>query len=226
MSLLEQNDDEFFVRQSPFKLEEVVHIAVFLKHVLLRFYFGSSPVASGSAHAQEFATSNNSSPVSMDTRNEEEEDEDEDASVSPSRAQKMGKEARLQNRLQFRATSLFQQLRGRQARRSFSPKETWLMGAISGAGFTEDIYRNVPRANALLREVPFVLPFDDRVKIFYHKIEQDRQKQAEMGISFAHGRGHRITIRRDNVLIDGFEVCRLFSLSFGLSINCWFPWLQ
>jgi hypothetical protein len=69
------------------------------------------------------------------------------------------------------------------------------------------------RSAALVNAIPFVLPFGDRVKLLYAHIELDKRRLRGSGVQFDHGLGRRITIRRATVLEDGFEAL------FGLSSN-------
>jgi len=69
------------------------------------------------------------------------------------------------------------------------------------------------RSSSLVHSIPFVLPFADRVKLLYAHIELDKQRLRGSGVQFEHGLGRRINIRRASVLDDGFEAL------FGLSGN-------
>ena len=68
------------------------------------------------------------------------------------------------------------------------------------------------RAVALLRDVPFLIGFHERVRIFYARIAADKDKWRQRGrgpngmpIQFDHGRGVRVNIRRKQILADGFN---------------------
>eukprot|EP00456_Euglypha_rotunda_P054982 TRINITY_DN44584_c0_g1_i3.p1 TRINITY_DN44584_c0_g1~~TRINITY_DN44584_c0_g1_i3.p1 ORF type:complete len:177 (-),score=25.02 TRINITY_DN44584_c0_g1_i3:12-476(-) len=62
------------------------------------------------------------------------------------------------------------------------------------------------RGAILLQKIPFVVPFDDRVKIFYQLIEYDKMELKKRGaMDFERGMGIRASIRRKRVLTDGFR---------------------
>jgi len=62
------------------------------------------------------------------------------------------------------------------------------------------------RGKRVLKNIPFCLTFEDRVKLFYHYIQTDKREFASdhsqnvPGFPFARGHGQHITIRRNLVL--------------------------
>jgi hypothetical protein len=193
--LLIQDDEEFFVRQYPFPLTpDISSMVICLKTLLYHLFW---------------------------------------AAYSPT-----GISARLRERF----SKLFVQLRDRQSRRPFLSQDTWLFSSedsqfipiqlvqqelqaeeqmkedilltTADMGGAEDRILPPPgRSSSLVNSIPFVLSFSDRVKLLYAHIELDKQRVRGGGIQFDHGLGRRVTIRRNNILEDGFE-----SL-YGLSSN-------
>lgn len=110
-------------------------------------------------------------------------------------------------------TATFQQLRHRQARRKFCDAELWLMKRLppdlqivmtrdSSVDGTSSVAARMAR---ILKDIPFVLSFEQRVDLFYRCIEVDKGRAAEGGIPFDAGRGTPVRIRRSQVLQDGFS---------------------
>lgn len=105
------------------------------------------------------------------------------------------------------ATQLFKQLRVRQSRKQFCDPDIWMMPAISFNIFQNDLESKqiTPRAPTILRQVPFVLTFQQRVHLLYKFIGDDRKHMDGIGVHFQHGTGVGIRVRRDRMLMDGFD---------------------
>ena len=177
------DDNEFHVQQKPFSLESAAEMVSILKVLLYHLYW------SGFSH---------------------------DATPA---------------RLRQRFTRLFCQLRDRQSRRPFMPPDDWLFTHAFNSIPIETVRSELAaeealaeevgvdnastllsgRASSLIRNIPFVLPFADRVKLFYSHIQQDKQRLRAGGVQFDHGMGRHVRIRRSTVLEDGFE--SLYGLS-------------
>jgi len=110
------------------------------------------------------------------------------------------------NRLRKPVTRLFQQLRERHSRKPFCHNDAWLIQHIS---LGHDAKLGSGTTALVLEEVPFVIPFDRRVELFYHFIEEDKKAWANgdfgQRLSFMHGTGAHVLIRRNRVLVDGFQ---------------------
>lgn len=156
----------------------------------------------------------------------------------------------LSQRLRSTLATLFSMLRDRQARKPFCSAKLWLLHAdvLPSEQFAAELrsyssstspfdgdYRmshnasplapssstSGERAAALLSELPFCLPFSDRVALFYDFVKEDKQNFYQQ--SAANMRGGRVPwleededfgwnqpsitvkIRRDRVLEDGFD---------------------
>jgi hypothetical protein len=97
-------------------------------------------------------------------------------------------------RLRQNICRLFQQLRDRYSRREFTATQNWLMTDIALDIFEKelneadkmqlepnlsgDLSCSMRRVVAILNDLPFVLPFDARVRLFYSYMDRD-QKQLE-----------------------------------------------
>eukprot|EP01083_Nonionella_stella_P071473 191988_1 len=110
--------------------------------------------------------------------------------------------------LRAAASGVFRQLRMRQARRRFCDTSVWRMSDIDVAILESENRNGIARSVALLRDIPFVLPFEDRVRLFYVLIDEDREacRDGVYGtpISFRPGLVAPATIRRGHVLEDGY----------------------
>ena len=136
-------------------------------------------------------------------------------------------------RLRHRFHTLFHSLRQRQSRKSFLASEDWLylstapnrMGipiqvlqAELSAEYEmrremseeeESAYqRNIPlsRVRAILTDIPFALPFQDRLYLLYQLVDLDKTYHRQHhNVNFDPGLGVRIRIRRKFVLEDAFR---------------------
>lgn len=192
-------DDEDFFANKPLQLSEVADMVRFLKQLLFAFFWTDYQLSSNEA-------SSPLPPSLVSTRSEAKEmDEQEEVVVSGFMRVPSGT-SKGPSRLAKRATALFRQLRDRQARRSFCQPHDWLMSSIPVLIFQDEFDRGTVRAGNLIREIPFVLSFNDRVTLFYAKIEQDKRDSG----AYDHGLygGHnsvKATIRREHLMQDGYE---------------------
>lgn len=99
------------------------------------------------------------------------------------------------------ASETFRQLRVRQSRRQFCDPNVWIMKLpVLGSAPQQG-----PRVKRLLRDIPFVLTFSQRVQILYQFIREDRKRLDGAGVNFGRGTGFGVRVRRGRVLRDGFE---------------------
>jgi ubiquitin-protein ligase E3 C len=224
--LLILDDEEFFVKEKPFPVAEAAVMVQFFKSLLYKFYWeedasslqpsanssfsgaARSGLTAGSALLAEEVVP--SSRPAMD----EDDDEEEDYRAKVRITKVSG---RAPSRLQVRVSSTFKHLRDRHARRPFCPPETWLMH-IPRPLLLAEISRRTSRSLQLLREIPFVIPFDDRVQVLFDNIELDRENlrgvpSEPSEFDFGHG-SVRVTIRRPHILEDAFD--KLFRLGVRL----------
>eukprot|EP01112_Ceratiomyxa_fruticulosa_P021043 TRINITY_DN7326_c0_g1_i2.p1 TRINITY_DN7326_c0_g1~~TRINITY_DN7326_c0_g1_i2.p1 ORF type:complete len:401 (+),score=65.54 TRINITY_DN7326_c0_g1_i2:900-2102(+) len=100
-------------------------------------------------------------------------------------------------------TTLLKELYDRNARRSFVPPHIWTVednyqAAMRGLGGEIDLQN--PKISLILQHLPFVIPFQERVKIFRKFIEEDKRS---MRVDPFYG-GFRVTIRRNYIFEDAF----------------------
>ncbi|RHZ57890.1 hypothetical protein Glove_382g38 [Diversispora epigaea] len=119
------------------------------------------------------------------------------------------------------ATKLLRQIHARDSRRRFTAPDHWLMISESEmATFAKtvvaedlELEKNQDGVNidkrqlisisprlGILYNIPFVIPFDERVKIFRNFVRNDRERIHD---GFFEPR-RRVTIRRNNIFEDGF----------------------
>jgi hypothetical protein len=73
---------------------------------------------------------------------------------------------------------------------SGSAADAWVMGGISPAEFEDELLHSESgggtwRVTALLRELPFVLSFEQRVRLFYRHIQADKEEYMEQAMAQA-----------------------------------------
>ena len=117
------------------------------------------------------------------------------------------------------------------SRRSFCPADHWLIKKLDTEGFSSDAVaeeyslendpeqqqrRRQPSKTKLallsprlgvLNNIPFVIPFEQRVEIFRMFVQNDRSRN---NLDFFIRPASEVDIRRDNVFEDGFD--HLYSL--------------
>ena len=124
---------------------------------------------------------------------------------------------KLRVRLRSRIRAVLTLLRDRHSRRSFTSEATWIMQQLPFSVIEAEVKAAFPSANIpspvppsgvsrssrLFSALPFVFPFQARLRLFYERVEAHK---AELGHSvvFAAGRGLKATIRRSHLLEDGF----------------------
>lgn len=121
------------------------------------------------------------------------------------------------SQLRNTVTHLVQLIHARDARRSFCPKDHWLVKDLDNENFSRQVaaeeleLENEPERRqpskgrlaiisprlGVLNNIPFVIPFEQRVEIFRMFVANDRQDdfiRPQMGVA----------IRRTHVFEDGF----------------------
>ncbi|CAF2360541.1 unnamed protein product [Rotaria sp. Silwood2] len=129
---------------------------------------------------------------------------------------------------------LLQQLRSRDVRRQFCPREYWLtnqcplhldkiylspfaLGLSDPSLLSLDTYQNRDKTDAfpfsvnelrvltVLKQIPFVIPFDKRVQIFNMLIQQNKSEQQQGAEFLQNGSSINIRVRRGYIYEDAFE---------------------
>ncbi|RCI03085.1 hypothetical protein CU098_001743, partial [Rhizopus stolonifer] len=126
------------------------------------------------------------------------------------------------SQLRTSVTHLLQQIHMRDSRRSFCPTDHWLIPDLNTDNFSSaavaeefhlesDLQENLrmskgrlavisPRLG-LLNNIPFVVPFEQRVEIFRQFIQNDKQRN----LDDRFGARVNATIRRNHIFEDGFN---------------------
>merc|ERR1719461_2117729 len=119
--------------------------------------------------------------------------------------QKFEKDA---DRLRSTAGTVFAQLRERQSRSKFTDASLWMFPGFSGSGdlLTRELIEENGKARWIMTRIPFVVPFETRVAVFYEYIRRDKEHEQNMGnAQFGRGRGVKAQIRRKNLFEDGYQ---------------------
>ncbi|KAI9496944.1 hypothetical protein BDB00DRAFT_806117 [Zychaea mexicana] len=137
------------------------------------------------------------------------------------------------SQLRSTVTHVLQQIHRRDSRRSFCPIDHWLIKKLDSEGFSSDAVaeefslENDPEQQSrqpsktrlalisprlgVLNNIPFVIPFEQRVAIFRMFVQNDRQRNS---LDFYIRPAAEVTIRRDHVFEDGFT--HLYALGTDL----------
>lgn len=128
------------------------------------------------------------------------------------------------DKLRREAAVAFGQLRDRQSRRPFCPTDAFLMGDADLLNqFKVELFGSPSRGNGavlaasgmvfqraqvLLREVPILIPFAERVRVFYSCIEAEDRASA-------YPFGRAVRVRRDSLVEDAFDGLKMFTDSYS-----------
>ncbi|CAG8446325.1 9918_t:CDS:10 [Funneliformis caledonium] len=199
--LFTMGDDEFFdERKNPLRLSEIIKMSTCMKHVGFLIYWNR----------------NNSPPLKMDVRIES-------SCIDL-------------YYLRDIVTKLLRQIHARDSRRQFTPTDHWLMTSeIDMNVFVKIVVldeqdleydsddeacnldkmqiANISPRLGILYNIPFVIPFEERVKIFREFVQNDRERNINRADLFMQPRA-RVSIRRNSVFEDGFS--NLNALGSGL----------
>ncbi|KAI8140679.1 hypothetical protein BJV82DRAFT_622100 [Fennellomyces sp. T-0311] len=145
------------------------------------------------------------------------------------------------SQLRNTVTHVLQQIHTRDSRRTFCPADHWLIKKLDTEGFSSDAVaeefslENNPEQQSrqpsktrlalisprlgVLNNIPFVIPFEQRVEIFRMFVQNDRRRN---DLDHVLRPAAEVTIRRDHVFEDGFthlyalgpDLKRRISISF------------
>ncbi|MCD9644904.1 E3 ubiquitin-protein ligase upl6 [Datura stramonium] len=106
----------------------------------------------------------------------------------------------LQHRVCVVASELLSQLQDWNNRRQFTPPSEFHADGVNEYFIFQAMMENT-RANEILKQAPFLVPFTSRAKIFTSQLAAARERNGSQGL-FAR---HRFRIRRDHILEDAFN---------------------
>ncbi|KAJ8573968.1 hypothetical protein K7X08_010479 [Anisodus acutangulus] len=106
----------------------------------------------------------------------------------------------LQHRVCVVASELLSQLQDWNNRRQFTPPSEFHADGVNEYFISQAMMENT-RANDILKQAPFLVPFTSRAKIFTAQLAAARERNGSQGL-FAR---HRFRIRRDQILEDAFN---------------------
>jgi len=102
------------------------------------------------------------------------------------------------------ASAVFSDLRERQSRKKFCLAGEWLFPGLIGDGdiLMRELMQQDGRRRLIAKHIPFVIPFETRVKMFYTFIDLDKEHS---GAQIARGHGEKADIRRTHIFEDGYK---------------------
>ncbi|CAN4115282.1 unnamed protein product [Withania somnifera] len=106
----------------------------------------------------------------------------------------------LQHRVCVVASELLSQLQDWNNRRQFTPPSEFHADGVNEYFISQAMMENT-RANDILKQAPFLVPFTSRAKIFTSQLAAARERNGSQ-VLFAR---HRFRIRRDHILEDAFN---------------------
>ncbi|KAI6685132.1 hypothetical protein NL676_031045 [Syzygium grande] len=106
----------------------------------------------------------------------------------------------IKGRVSLVASELLSQLQDWNNRRQFAPSSDFHAGGVNEFFISQAAMENT-RANDILKQAPFLVPFTSRVKIFASQLAAYRQKHGSQSV-FPR---NRFRIRRDHILEDAYN---------------------
>ncbi|KAK4794782.1 hypothetical protein SAY86_012776 [Trapa natans] len=106
----------------------------------------------------------------------------------------------LQHKVIMEASQLLSQLLDWNSRRQFIPPSIFHADGINETFIAQAMLENT-RADDILRQAPFLIPFTSRVKIFTSQLASHRQRQGSQSLFTRN----RFRIRRDHILEDAYN---------------------
>ena len=167
--LTTQDDEEFFVKQVPFRLEEVVRMIAVLRDTASAMY------------------------LSADTEDKYMETSPEDVAAT--------------RHLLASMTHLLRRLSTRDSRRPFCDSSHWVSPgarANNESMVAAVVDTNDPKQSQwqrLCRNMPYAVPFENRVRIFHERVRRDRIERQ----GGPDDRGTVVRVRRDRLFEDALE---------------------
>lgn len=108
--------------------------------------------------------------------------------------------------------SLLLMLHSRDCRRSFTPKDHWLIKDIKSNAFMSDLSHNKALPVFLLQKLPHIIPHKERISLFRMLVRKDKEG---LGIpstaNHSLSRSTGINIHRRRIVEDGYRQLGLFS---------------
>jgi ubiquitin-protein ligase E3 B len=120
-----------------------------------------------------------------------------------------------ETRLMNAAHSLLMVLYEKDSRRSFSENNSqWVIKDLKASTIQAELSRNQPRAKAVMKRIPHVLPYKERVKILRELVIKDKQALGLVETAGVAPRPCYIQIHRSRFLEDAYsQLCQLTAAS-------------
>lgn len=96
-------------------------------------------------------------------------------------------------------------LYSRNSRRSFTPKDHWLIKEIKLSSFLKDLENNKKPAQLLLTKVPHIIPHKDRVLLFRKNVLKEKTVLGITDAACGSAPSTLITVHRLRIVEDGYE---------------------
>lgn len=96
-------------------------------------------------------------------------------------------------------------LYSRNSRRSFTPKDHWLIKEIKLSSFLKDLENNKKPAQLLLAKVPHIIPHKERVLLFRKNVSKEKSVLGITDAACGSAPSTLITVHRLRIVEDGYE---------------------
>ncbi|KAI9194675.1 hypothetical protein LWI28_008103 [Acer negundo] len=165
------DNEEFYEQEKPLSLKDVRYLIVILREALWQLLW-VSPTAHSNIGKSIF---------------------------KPSAHKKLSVEV-IQHRVGILVSEVLSQLQDWNSRRQFTPPSDFHADGVNEF-FISQAITDGTRANEILKQAPFLVPFTSRVKIFHSKLGAVRQRHGSHGVFTRN----RFRIRRDHILEDAYS---------------------
>ncbi|XP_048321213.2 E3 ubiquitin-protein ligase UPL6 [Ziziphus jujuba] len=165
------DNEEFYEQEKPLSLKDIRYLIIILRQALWQLLWVNPTTSSNSVKHVMNTYASKKNPVEF-----------------------------IQQRVSFVASELLSQLQDWNNRRQFTPPSDFHADGVNDFFSSQAAMENT-RANDILKQAPFLVPFTSRVKIFTSQLAAVRQRHG----SHAVYTRNRFRIRRDRILEDAYN---------------------
>ncbi|KAI4335030.1 hypothetical protein L6164_013716 [Bauhinia variegata] len=165
------DNEEFYEQEKPLSLKDIRSLIIILRQALWQLLWVNHNTSSNSVKPVQ---------ISSDSKRQTVES--------------------IQQRVSIVVSELLSQLQDWNNRRQFTSPDDFHSDGVNDFFISQAVIENT-RANEILKQAPFLIPFTSRVKIFTSQLAAVRQRQGSQAV-FAR---NRFRIRRDHILEDAYN---------------------
>ncbi|KAF7836898.1 E3 ubiquitin-protein ligase UPL6 isoform X1 [Senna tora] len=165
------DNEEFYEQEKPLSLKDIRSLIIILRQALWQLLWVNHNTSSNSAKSVPVSSANKRQSIEV-----------------------------IQQRVSIVVSELLSQLQDWNNRRQFTSPSDFHADGVNDFFISQAVTENT-RANEILKQAPFLIPFTSRVKIFTSQLATVRQRQGSQAVFTRN----RFRIRRDRILEDAYN---------------------